>query len=428
MRIEEIRLTPIALGDPPLLNAAGMHAPFALRIVLELVTEAGIVGLGEIPGNLDVLQGLERACPGLRGIAVWDLPAIGRHLESVLGGEEGSRRGDQTWDQRQLVHAVSAVEVACMDAIGRRLDCRVADLLGGARREEVPFAGYLFFKDEGAGGRLGRATVPLAEGWSAARQARAHSADEIVAQARAMIETFGFGSLKLKAGILEPDVEVEAALALRESFGPEVPIRFDPNAVWSFDTALRQGKRLVGRIEYFEDPVRGQEAMAELRRVLDIPLATNMCTTSFDDLPSSLALGSEDILLADHHFWGGLRASMELARICSTFGRHLSMHSNSHAGISLAAMTHLGAALPTLRYALDTHYPWQEDEILSGGRLEIKDGTVALPNEPGLGVELDHEALRIAHDTYLDCGLVRRDDELEMRKTRPDWRFQSTRY
>ena len=175
----------------------------------------------------------------------------------------------------------------------------------------------------------------------------------IVAQARSMIDAFGFGSLKLKAGILEPDVEVTAALALREAFGPKLPIRVDPNAMWSFETALAQGRRLRGAIEYLEDPVRGQKEMARFRRELDVPLATNMCTTSFDDLPSSIALGSEDIILADHHFWGGLRASMELARLCTVFGRGLSMHSNSHAGISLVAMTLLGAALPALVSALD---------------------------------------------------------------------------
>jgi glucarate dehydratase len=232
----------------------------------------------------------------------------------------------------------------------------------------------------------------------------------------------------VKAGILEPEVEVRATLALRDAFGPDLPIRIDPNAVWSFETARKQGERMRGVIEYYEDPVRGQEDMARLRRVLDIPFATNMCTTSFSDLPQSIALGSEDILLADHHFWGGLRASMELARLCGSFGRDLSMHSNSHAGISMAAMTHLGAALPSLRYALDTHYPWQLDEIVVGGKLAIRDGMVAVPDGPGLGVELDRVALERAHERYLTSGLLRRDDEVEMQKKQPDWRFVPTRY
>jgi glucarate dehydratase len=428
MRIEGVNITPIALGDPPLLNAGGLHAPYALRIVLELYVEGGVTGLSEIPGDIDVLGGLQRVATGLRGHSIHDQHAIRRLLVETLGPDAAGARGDSPWDKRRLVHAASAIEVACLDALGKRLGCRVVDLLGGAVRDKVPYAGYLFFKYEGAGGSLGFAEDSEASGWAKARQAAALDVDSMLAQAEGMVAAFGFASLKLKAGILEPEVEVAAALALRETFGLEVPIRIDPNAVWSYETALRLGQKLRGRIEYFEDPVRGQEQMARLRRELPIPLATNMCTTSFDELASSIALGSEDIVLADHHFWGGLRASLELARICATFGRDLSMHSNSHAGISFAAMTHLGAALPELRYALDTHYPWQEDEIIVGGKLRIEGGSVSVPDGPGLGVELDQAALRRAHERYLACGLVRRDDELEMQKKVPGWRFQRMRF
>jgi glucarate dehydratase len=168
--------------------------------------------------------------------------------------------------------------------------------------------------------------------------------------------------------------------------------------------------------------------MAAVRRGCSIPLATNMCTTSFDDLPGSLRHHSEDIILTDHHYWGGLHASMELASICRVFGRGVSMHSNNHAGISLAAMTHLGAAMPNLSYALDTHYPWQRDEIIVGGRVKIEDGCVAVPREPGLGVQLDRAALAKAHEAYLRCGLKERNDEIEMQKKVPGWKFAATRW
>jgi len=428
VNIEALSLTPIALVDPPLLNAGGLHAPYALRIVLELVTESGLTGISEIPGDIDVLEGLRRAAPALRGKSVFDQRALAGVLTAVLGRDEPGARGDKPWDRRRLVHAESALEVACLDVIGHRLGCRVADLLGGPVRQRVPYAGYLFFKYEGAGGPLGFDVDAEATGWARARQAAALDADGLVRQARAMIDAFGFASLKVKAGILEPDVEVEATLALRETFGPDLPLRIDPNAAWSYDTAVRQGERLKGTIEYYEDPVRGQEAMARLRTELGIPLATNMCTTCFEDLPSSLALGSEDIILADHHFWGGLRASMELARLCKVFGRALTMHSNSHAGISFAAMTHLAAALPELTHAFDTHYPWQSDEIVVGGRLPIRDGYLTLPDGPGLGVSLDREALERARLAYERSGLLRRDDEIEMQKKQPGWRFMKTRY
>ncbi|NND31835.1 MAG: glucarate dehydratase, partial [Saprospiraceae bacterium] len=177
-----------------------------------------------------------------------------------------------------------------------------------------------------------------------------------------------------------------------------------------------------------EDPVRGQENMSILRKTVDIQLATNMCTTSFKDLPNSIRVHSEDIILSDHHFWGGLKASLELYRICKTFGRGLSMHSNSHLGVSMAAMVHLGAALPEFDYEFDTHYPWQNEDIIVGGKLAVENGCVRVPQGPGLGVEIDRNQLEKMHQNYLSCGLKRRDDAFEMKKINPEWEFMDTRY
>ncbi len=243
-----------------------------------------------------------------------------------------------------------------------------------------------------------------------------------------MCQEFGFDSIKLKGGAFEPEIEVDSIKALRRSFGDAIPLRLDPNAIWSVDTAIKWGREMEGLLEYYEDPVRGQTNMATVKKAVQIPLATNMCTTSFKAIPSSIRLQSEDIILSDHHFWGGLRASVELGRICQTFGLGLSMHSNSHVGISLMAMSHLAAAIPNLTYACDTHYPWQSEEVITGGRLQIEDGALTVPNSPGLGIELDREALARLHQQYLDCGLTERNDAIEMKKIIPDWTFQSVRW
>lgn len=426
--IQQITITPIAIVDPPLLNAAGLHAPYALRTIVEIRTDDGISGISEIPGNSAIDAALEDAKELLIGADVFQLTAIRQLLEGRFGTESASQRGETPWDQRKLVHIFSAVEVACLDIIGKVTNRPVVDLLGGKMRDRVPFSAYLFYKYEGAGGELGFRTDPAAQGWAAARQAPALNPAEIVAQAKAMCATFGFQSIKQKGGVFEPQQEVEAMFALRDAFGPQVPLRIDPNALWTVETAIRYGRQLEPILEYLEDPVRGQENMAMVRKTLNTPLATNMCTTSFEDIPGSIALGSEDIILSDHHFWGGLRSSITLAAICETFGRGLSMHSNSHLGISLAAMVHLGAALRELPYALDTHYPWQSDEIITAGRFMFEDGAVEVPQEPGLGVELDRKALARLHQNYLNCGLTRRDDETEMRKVQPGWRFKSVRW
>ena len=428
MKITDMHITPIALGDPPLLNAAGLHAPYCLRTVVELKTDNGLTGLAEVPGSVAV----DAALAAVRDVVIGADPRNWHGLRARLAErcspETSVSRGDKPWDGRTRVQVYSALDVACLDIQGKAFGVPVAALLGGVVRERVPYSAYLFYKYEGAGGELAFGTDPEATGWAAARQAAALDPAGVVAQAQAMVKEFGFESIKLKGGVFEPAQEVAAMKALHEAFGPGVPLRLDPNALWTVETSIKYGREMEGILEYLEDPCRTQEGMAALRRALKTPLATNMCTTSFDDLPGSVKHASEDIILTDHHYWGGLRASMELAAHCRIFSRGVSMHSNNHGGISLAAMTHLGAAMPNLSYALDTHYPWQWEDIIIGGRMKIEGGCVALPKGAGLGVELDRVALAKAADNYRRCGFTERNDEPEMQKKVPGWKFQATRW
>ena len=428
MKITEMHITPIALGDPPLLNAAGLHAPYCLRTVVELKTDNGLTGLAEVPGSVAV----DAALAAVRDVVIGADPRNWHGLRARLAErcspETSVSRGDKPWDGRTRVQVYSALDVACLDIQGKAFGVPVAALLGGVVRERVPYSAYLFYKSEGAGGALAFGTDPDATGWAAARQAAALDPAGVVAQAQAMVKEFGFESIKLKGGVFEPAQEVAAMKALHEAFGPGVPLRLDPNALWTVETSIKYGREMEGILEYLEDPCRTQEGMAAVRRALKTPLATNMCTTSFDDLPGSVKHASEDIILTDHHYWGGLRASMELAAHCRIFSRGVSMHSNNHGGISLAAMTHLGAAMPNLSYALDTHYPWQWEDIIVGGRMKIEGGCVALPKGAGLGVELDRVALAKAADNYRRCGFTERNDEPEMQKKVPGWKFKATRW
>lgn len=425
MQITEMNVTPIAIVDPPLLNAAGLHAPYALRIILELVTDDGLSGWGEIPGSKKTHTALIQARESIIGKDPFNLNAIFATLSSIA---QSDNRGVAPWDQRQWVHVQSALEVACYDLMGKAVGRPVVDLLGGKVRDRVPFAAYLFYKYEGAGGERGFEIDDTATGWAAVRQRPALDAGGIVAQARAMVDHYGFKSIKLKGGVFEPAVEVETIFALRDAFGEQVPLRLDPNAVWSVHTAVEWGKRLEGVLEYYEDPVRGQENMGQVGKAVNIPMATNMCTTSFADLPGSIRWQSEDIILSDHHYWGGFRASLELARFCATFQRGMSMHSNSHLGISLAAMVHLAAAIPNLTYDCDTHYPWQDGADVVINPLTFEEGAVAVPQTPGLGIEVDRDKLAKLHQQYIDCGLTERNDEVEMQKIEPGWKFQPIRW
>ncbi len=427
MKITHYTVTPIATIDPPLRAASGMHAPYALRVILEIACEDGLTGISESPCPQGMVESLNHLCDRLLGSEPLQLTQLLEAAQNALETPD-EQRGDSPWDQRLWVHLRSALEVACLDYLGKRFEVRVCDFLGGAVRERVPFGAYLFYKERGAGGPLEFDTDPNATGWDAARQLEAKTPEGVVAQAQAMIDAFGFQSIKLKGGVFPPDEEAAAMFALRDAFGPDVPLRLDPNAVWSIETGIRIGTKLDSVLEYLEDPVRGQEAMAKVGKAIESPLATNMCTTSFDDIPRAVALHSEDVILTDHHYWGGLKPCLDLCRICQTFGRGISMHSNSHLGISLAAMVHLGACIPQLDYDLDTHYPWQAEEIVAGGQLKFENGAIAVPDAPGIGVAIDTDALERLHQNYLRCGLEFRNDEAEMQKIEPGWKFEATRW
>jgi len=427
-RIKEFRVIPLAVTDPPLLNSVGVHAPYALRTVIELITDDNISGISEIPGNIEINALLEKSREVILGADPFQLNKIRADIFDRYGTCETDNRGDQPWDSRKLVHVYSAIEVACLDLQGKICGRPVVDLLGGMCREYVPFNAYLFYKFKGAGGPLGYEIDTDATGWNAARQAAALNPEEIVDQARAMIEEFGFKSIKLKGGVFPPKDEVEAIVRLSETFGPEVPLRFDPNGVWTVDTAIKYGRQMEDILEYLEDPTRGQEGMATVREALDLPLATNMCTTSFEEIPEGVRLWSEDIILSDHHFWGGLRESVSLGKVCQTFGKGLSMHSNSHLGISLIAMVHMAAAIPNLTYDLDTHYPWQSDEVIAGGRIKFDEGQIAVPREPGLGITLDYDVLEKLNNDFKNCKITKRDDTAEMKKIDPNWEFKAVRW
>jgi glucarate dehydratase len=403
MRITELRATPVAITDPPLRSAFGLHAPFALRTIVEVETDEGITGLGETYGGEAPL----RALTAVRGIVVGRSPYDLTALRLAIESRNGDRPDGFAWEARKFAppQLFSAIEVACLDAIGKATGQRVCDLLGGAVRSKVDFAAYLFFKHKGDD-EWGEVMTP----------------ETVVGEAKRMVERYGYRSLKLKGGVLEPDREVDAILALREAFGPNVPLRLDPNAAWSVATAERVAKRLDGALEYLEDPVPGIDGMAAVAAKTTMPLATNMCVTSFDHVAEAVSKRAVAIILSDHHMWGGMRATAELGRICRVFGLGLSMHSNSHLGISLAAMVHLAAAVPELTYACDTHYPWQVEEVTLGGKIPIAGGAVAVPSGPGLGVTLDRDALGELHEQYKRAGLAVRDDALEMRKIDPAWR------
>jgi len=428
MKISDMRIHSIAIADPPLRSSYGLHAPYALRTILELESEDGIVGISETYGGDVPAQALRELRPQVVGADPYRLTGfLSPMVEGQGAGSERSQTylvpGENPLDATTRTYA--AIEVGCLDLIGKSVGQSVCDLIGGRVRDEVPFSAYPFYKHAGGGGEgddvredeYGEALTPEA----------------LVRQVKQMVAKYGFGSIKFKGGVLEPDLEIETVKLLRQELGPEVPLRIDPNSAWTVETSVRVGKALAEELSgggYLEDPTAGLENMAEVRRRLVAegimtPLATNVAVTSFGDIPRSIELDAVQIILCDHHYWGGMRQVRHLANLCKVFGIGLSMHSNSHLGVSLMGMAHVAAATPHLTYACDTHYPWQseQDEVVKGGRVPIVNGCVRMPDKPGLGVELDDDQLARGRERYEKCSFRKRDDEAQMRKhIDPHWK------
>ncbi len=410
-RITNATITPVAFRDPPLLNAVGVHQPFAVRSIIEVETSDGVTGLGESYGDASHLERLHLAAEALRGCDVFAtnemLEVTARTLRGVVASDRHGLTG-QISAAGTVLRTFAAFEVAALDIQGKLLQRPVADLLGGSVRTSVPFSAYLFYKWASHPGekpdRFGAALDP----------------SSIVEQARWMLGSYGFRAIKLKGGVLAPEEEIETIIALREAF-PGVPLRLDPNTAWSVATSIKVGRELDGVLEYLEDPTPGIDGMSDVAREVSMPLATNMCVVGFEDIAPAVDKRAVGVILSDHHYWGGLQKVQGLAAICDTFDLGVSMHSNSHLGISLAAMTHVASAIPNLTYALDTHWPWKDEDVIVEGALSFIDGAVAVPSTPGLGVELDRDQLARLHEQFLACGISERSDTAYMRTFDPSF-------
>ncbi|MCP5113052.1 MAG: glucarate dehydratase [bacterium] len=427
MKITELRLHPVAVADPPLRSSYGRHAPYALRTIVEIVTDAGLTGISETYGGDGPLAALESIRNDVVGRDPYQLTGLWQKMSA--GIEEGDRSqthlvpGENPMDRH--TRSFGAIEVACLDAIGKAVGEPVCDLLGGRARDEVPFSAYLFYK-HGGGGGLG--SDARTDQWGECLDAKS-----IVRQARHMVDEYGFREIKLKGGVLDPDEEIATIQALREEFGPDYPLRIDPNCAWSIETSVRVGMALEDELAgggYLEDPTATLEGMAQVRRRLlergiETPQASNVAVTCFAHVPEARQLDAVQIVLSDPHYWGGIRNQQRLSFLCEVLGLGLSMHSNNHLGISMMTMAHAAAASTNLTHACDTHYPWQteHDEVVAGGRIRFENGCVKIPDKPGLGIELDRDQVARLGELYRKLPYRKRDDEAEMRKhVDPNWK------
>ncbi|MDA0575070.1 glucarate dehydratase [Burkholderia gladioli] len=431
--VTELRVVPVAGRDSMLMNLSGAHGPFFTRNVVILRDSSGHTGVGEVPGGEAIRKTIDDARGIVVGQSIGNLQAMLNRVRSTFADRDAGGRGLQTFDLRTTIHAVTALEAALLDLLGQHLNVPVAALLGeGQQRDEVEMLGYLFYI--GDRNKTDLAYASGADGrddWERLRTEVAMTPEAVVRLAEAAQARYGFNDFKLKGGVLSGDEEIEAAKALAERF-PQARVTLDPNGAWSLAEAVRLCRDMHGVLAYAEDPCgaengySGREVMAEFRRATGLPTATNMIATDWRQMGHAIQLQSVDIPLADPHFWT-MQGSVRVAQMCNDWGLTWGSHSNNHFDISLAMFTHVAAAAPGKITAIDTHWIWQDGQFLTRDPLQIVGGKVKVPAKPGLGIEVDMDALERANALYEQHGLGARDDGVAMQYLIPNWKFDNKR-
>lgn len=449
-RVTEMQVIPVAGRDSMLLNLCGAHAPFFTRNLVILKDNAGRTGVGEVPGGEGIRQALERVIPLVVGQSVGRTNGVLNSIRCALAGG-GNAAHQATVHQvtsaseaavlRQpheinlrMDNVITAVEAALLDLLGQFLEVPVAELLGaGQQRDSAPMLAYLFYV-----GDRRKTDLPYLDGangaddWLRLRHEAAMTPDAIARLAEAATERYGFADFKLKGGVMPGAEEMEAIAAIKARF-PQARVTLDPNGAWSLNEAIALCKGQGHLLAYAEDPCgpeagySGREVMAEFKRATGIPTATNMIATDWRQMGHAVQLHAVDIPLADPHFWT-MQGSVRVAQLCDEWGLTWGSHSNNHFDVSLAMFTHVAAAAPGNITAIDTHWIWQEaEERLTREPLLIRGGYVAVPERPGLGIEIDMERVMAAHALYSTLGPGARDDAMAMQYLVPGWTYDPKR-
>jgi glucarate dehydratase len=392
MKISDIRVTTVTVPiEAPLRHANGCHWGRFVRTIIEVETDEGLIGLGEMGGGG---ESAEAAFHALKSYLVGRDPARLEELRFLICNPTASLYNNRT-------QIFAAIEFACLDILGQKWGVPVSEILGGRLRERVPFASYLFFCYPNASSKTGEV----------------RTIEQLVEAAKSLKERYGFTSHKMKGGVFPPEYELECYRAVAAAL-PGDRVRLDPNGVWSTETAIWFGQQIEDlRNDYLEDPVFGMNGMRRVREKVRMPLATNTVVVNFEQLAANVLNTAVDVVLLDTTFWGGIRACVKAAGVAETFQLGVAVHSSGELGIQLATMLHLGAVIPNLSFAADAHYHHLTDDIIAGGKLQYKDGCIAVPKSPGLGVKLDRDKVAEYSELYRRLGSYAYDQD----PLRPGW-------
>ncbi|HWX40428.1 MAG TPA: enolase C-terminal domain-like protein [Blastocatellia bacterium] len=392
MKITDIRATTVTVPlEAPLRHANGCHWGRFVRTIVEVETDDGLIGLGEMGGGG---ESAEAAFRGLKSYLIGHDPARLEEMRFLIANPTASLYNNRT-------QILAALEFACLDILGQKWGVSVSEMLGGRLRDRVPFASYLFFRYPNPRDGAGEVRTP----------------EQLSAHARELHEHHGFTTHKLKGGVFPPEYELDCYRQLAAELDGD-RFRFDPNGVWSAETSIWFGRQIENiRNDYLEDPVFGMNGMRRVREKLRTPLATNTVIVNFEQLAANVLDTAVDVILLDTTFWGGIKPCVKAAGVCETFQLGVAVHSSGELGIQLATMLHLGAVIPNLSFAADAHYHHLGDDIIQGGKFKYVDGAIGVPTSPGLGVRLDRDKLAEYREQYQRLGSYPYDQD----PLRPGW-------
>lgn len=392
MRITDIRPTTVTVPlEAPLRHANGCHWGRFVRTIIEVDTDEGITGLGEMGGGGESAEAVFRA---MKNYLVGHDPARLEEMRYLIANPTASLYNNRT-------QILAALEFACLDILGQKWNAPVSEILGGRLQDRVPFASYLFFRYANSKNGFGEV----------------RTVEQLVAHALELKTRYGFTSHKLKGGVFAPEYELECYRAVAAALAGDC-FRFDPNAVWSTEQAIWFGRAIEDiKNDYLEDPVFGLHGMRRTREKVRIPLATNTVVVGFEQLATNVLNTAVDVILLDTTFWGGIRQCVKAAGVCDTFQLGVAVHSSGELGIQLATMLHLGAVIPNLSFAADAHYHHLADDIIEGGKFKYQDGSIKVPEGPGLGVKLNREKVEQYSELYKRLGSYPYDQD----PLRPGW-------
>jgi glucarate dehydratase len=373
MRITRVTATPVNIPlDAPFLWTAGLY-PGTSKIIIEVETDDGLVGLGEAP-SVDVVQHIRTMGEKLVGADPIDIAACEARCVPAW-------QIVQNTDDSSVVKAFGAIEIGLWDIRGKAADLPLYMLLGGAVRKDIPFTEYFAFRPRhgDAGGEM--------------------TPEAIVEYCLRMREAHGSTFFEGKLILGDPDLEVRTVRLLREALGPKAMIRLDSNMQWSLFTARRILRELEPfDIRNYEDPVATWEEMADLRRHSTIPFSAHVA-----DIRKAVALGVPDSIVTNFAVLGGISRAVRFIGACEAMGVGFWCYSGD-AGICTAAYLHMVAAQPWIREPSQSLFRWQKADVIEGGPFHQVNNTIRVPEGPGLGVTLDRKALAHWHRHLVENG------------------------